>query len=214
MHRHLSEVEVSYSAGCLKHYIQAWSRLTSDSFVLACVQGYKIQFLHRPYQVIPSRMSRRQGKDVLYMHQEIDRLLGLGAIRRCEPCDGQFLSSCFLVPKPNGAWRFVLNLKELNTFIGTDHFIMEDCRTAQRLLSRDCYMATIDLQDAYYLVPMHEESCKFLRFEWDNVLFEFTVRALLRTVDIYENYEVGSQLFTECRLSIGCLLGRLTLPQR
>ncbi|KAI8419976.1 hypothetical protein MSG28_008581 [Choristoneura fumiferana] len=41
----------------------------------------------------------------------------------------------------------------LNKFLIPQHFKMEDLRTATQLISKDSYMATIDLKDAYFLVP-------------------------------------------------------------
>ena len=60
-------------------------------------------------------------------------------------CSGQFISSYFLVPKPDGSFRFILNLKNLNTFIDTDHFKIEDLRLATRLISKNDLMTSIDL---------------------------------------------------------------------
>lgn len=84
---------------------------------------------------------------------------------------GQFISSYFLVPKPDGKSRFILNLKRLNK---TSHFKMEDIRTAIKLITRNSFMCTIDLQDAYFLVPVAKESRKYLRFSFNNCLYEFT----------------------------------------
>ena len=66
----------------------------------------------------------------------IENLLLKGAIKKCKPCPGQFLSSYFLIPKSDGTNRVILNLKELNTFIDTEHFKMEDIRTATYLISK------------------------------------------------------------------------------
>lgn len=41
-----------------------------------------------------------------------------------------------------------LNLKKLNSFIDTEHFKLEDTRTACKLMSKDCFMASIDLKEA------------------------------------------------------------------
>ena len=35
-------------------------------------------------------------------------------------------------------------------------------------------MASIDLQDAYYSVPIHDKSRKYLKFMWQEQLFQFT----------------------------------------
>lgn len=104
----------------------------------------------------------------------ISRLEGIGAIKKCSPCAGQFLSSYFLVDRSNGSTRFVLNLKKLNKFITTDHFKMEDIRTAIKLLSKDSFLASIDLRDAFNLISIQVNNRKFLRFSWKGQLFEFT----------------------------------------
>ena len=76
------------------------------------------------------------------LRSEINTLIRIGAVAACEPCDGQFISRIFLVPKADGSSRFILNLKPLNRFVVTHHFKMEDRMTVMRLLSRHCYMAT------------------------------------------------------------------------
>lgn len=104
----------------------------------------------------------------------MSRLLGIGAIELCTPITGQFVSGYFLLPKPDGSSRFILNLKKLNQFIQTDHFKQEDLRSACKLLDNDMYMGTIDLKDAYFLVPVDQTSRKYLRFSFENKLYEFT----------------------------------------
>lgn len=87
----------------------------------------------------------------------------------------QFITSAFLTPKPNGKTRFILNLKNLNKFIDPGHFKLEDFRTALKLVTKDCYMCTIDLKDACFSIPIHINYRKYLRFQWDNKLYEFNV---------------------------------------
>lgn len=105
----------------------------------------------------------------------IENLIEIGAVSECTPCAEQFLSSIFLVPKPNGKKRFILNLKQLNKNIHADHFKLEDLRTAVKLMTRNCYMATCDLKDAYFLLKIHPHSRKILRFQFDDKTYEFNV---------------------------------------
>lgn len=105
----------------------------------------------------------------------IKDLISTGAVSLCQPCAGQYISSIFLVPKPNGKQRFILNLKQLNKFIPTKHFKLEDLRTALKLLSNNCFMSTIDLKDAYFLISIHPNSKKYLRFQFNGNLYEFNV---------------------------------------
>lgn len=71
--------------------------------------------------------------------------------------------------------RFILNLKNLNKFVKTDHFKLEDLRTAIKMVTHNCQMATIDLKDAYFLIKIHKESRKYLRFFFEGKIFEFKV---------------------------------------
>lgn len=109
------------------------------------------------------------------MTLEINNLLSIGAIRECEPCEGQFLSSIFLIKKSNGQNRFILNLKNLNRFIHAPHFKLEDYRTAMRLIDKNSYMCTLDLKNAYFSLSIHEYYRKYLRFIWLGKYYEFQV---------------------------------------
>lgn len=95
-------------------------------------------------------------------------------MEECEECDGQFVSSYFLIPKPDGSSRFIINLKKLNKFIDPCHFKMEDIRAVKSLLTQGAYMCSLDLKDAYFLVPVHEKYRKYLRFKFQSKLFQFT----------------------------------------
>lgn len=104
---------------------------------------------------------------------EIDKLLHLGAIQRCSTVKGQFLSSIFLHPKSDGSWRFILNLKKFNKFAFSTHFKLEDLRTTTKLMTPGCFMATIDLKNAYYMISIKESDRKYLRFLFQDKLYEF-----------------------------------------
>lgn len=43
-----------------------------------------------------------------------------------------------------------------------------------KLLERNCYMASLDLKDAYYSVAVQPSHRKYLRFMWNNILYQFT----------------------------------------
>lgn len=117
-------------------------------------------------------------KEKQKMQIAFNNLLELGAISKCKNSSDQFLSPTFLIPKPNGKDRFILNLKYFNKFITNEHFKMEDYRSVCTLLSENCYIASIDLKESYLLVPIHPEHKKYLRFQIENdkqdlVTFEF-----------------------------------------
>lgn len=149
--------------------------LTSDPLILSWVKGYKIPFQSKVIQkVVPTEYnwSNQERKEI---RNSISSLLNKGVIRSCEQTEGQFISKIFLVPKQSGGFRLVLNLKQLNKFVHTEHFKLEDHKTVIRLLKKGCFMASVDLTDAYYLISVREADRKYLRFIFEGILFEFLV---------------------------------------
>ena len=84
------------------------------------------------------------------------------------------MSNIFLRKKKNGSYRLILNLRGLNASIEYQQFKMESLTCAAQLMKKNCYMASIDLTDAYYTVPVAVEHRKYLRFLWRNRLFQYT----------------------------------------
>ena len=69
----------------------------------------------------------------------------------------------------------VFNLKNLNRWVRSEHFKMESIQLAKSLVQEKDFMITIDLKDAYFMIPIHYADRKFLRFEWNEDLLEFQV---------------------------------------
>ena len=110
------------------------------------------------------------------MREAIRSLISRGALTRVAPCPQQFISTLFLVEKESGTGEFrpVINLKALNRFLPKEKFKMEGLHTARSLLCEGDYMMKLDLKDAYYAVPIHQESRKYLRFQFEGTTFEFS----------------------------------------
>lgn len=124
-------------------------------------------------QLISPKEPQWSEQEKVQIREQIAQLLGKQAISKCQPVSNQFISRIFLVPKPNGSYRLILNLKELNKFINTEHFKLEDGKTVKRILSKGYFMASIDLKDAYYLISIANSDRKYLRFMFEGVLYEF-----------------------------------------
>ncbi|KYQ60121.1 Gag-Pro-Pol polyprotein, partial [Trachymyrmex zeteki] len=159
--------------GKLLHFLLQWRQLISDSMILESILDYRLSFTrHSPPQVVePSvRLSESEKSNCF---QEIIKLHSKGTIEPVTDCESQFLSTFFLIEKPSGGWRFILNLKILNEFIIAPHFKLEDWKTVIRILSPGDFLASIDLEDAYFFIPIHEDDRKFLRFRFQDRLFQF-----------------------------------------
>ena len=77
-------------------------------------------------------------------------------------------------PKKDGSYRLILNLKPLNEFVSYYHFKMDTIQTALKLMRPGCFMASVDLKDAYYSIPIAAEDRQLLKFEWEGNYFHFT----------------------------------------
>ena len=51
---------------------------------------------------------------------------------------------------------------------------MDNIHTAFKLITKNCWMASLDLKDASYSVPILTDSQKFLKFFYQGHLFKFT----------------------------------------
>ena len=64
------------------------------------------------------------------------------------------MSPIFKVKKRDDGTRFILNLKELNEFVKYEHIEMDSIKNIINMFTRNCFMATVDLKDAYYIVAI------------------------------------------------------------
>lgn len=107
------------------------------------------------------------------VNEEIKKLLEMGVIKEVQHHPKEYISPIFIVPKKNGEYRMILNLKELNQHIEYHHFKMETFESALKLVKKDCYMASVDLRHAYYSVPIAEEQQVKLRFQHDQKIYQY-----------------------------------------
>ena len=104
---------------------------------------------------------------------EIQSMLNKGAVSVVHPHQKEFVSQIFLVPKKDGSYRPVVNLKALNKFIVEEHFKMEGFHMIKDLVKPGDWLAKLDLKDAYFQVPIHPSHQKYLQFYWQETLYQF-----------------------------------------
>ena len=122
----------------------------------------------------PIKFSTQESANV---NAQISKFLEKGIIVKSYHEEGEFISNIFQRPKKDGSFRMILNLKDLNTFVCFHHFKMDSIHTCTQLMRPRCYMASIDLRDAYYSVPIAKEHQKYLKLIWQGNLYQFTCLA-------------------------------------
>ena len=103
----------------------------------------------------------------------VEELLAKGVIRPTKCSSGEFMNRLFLVPKPDGTFRPILNVKKFNDSVKKEHFKMESIKDAMMLVTPNCYMMTLDLKDAFQAVPITPGQYKYFRFRVAGQHYEF-----------------------------------------
>ena len=153
-----------------------WKHLTSDPFILDAISHCHIGFDTKPIQD-PSNVNLQckfTDAQQTIIDTEIAKFLNKRIIKPSEHESGEFISPIFTTPKKDGSHWVIFNLKALSASVTYYHFKMDTLETAIRLMTPGCFMTSIDLTDAYYLVPMALEHKKYLKFVWRNQLYAFT----------------------------------------
>ena len=213
-----------FNVGCLSQHISAWGEITSDQEVLQTVQGMKIEFEESPLQGECSGFEITKNQPTI--QDEVNKLLEKGVVVECEHKPVEYISPIFLREKTDGTQRLILNLKHLNKYLEYKHFKMQTLQTILTLIQPNCYMATIDLKDAYYSVKIDGNDTCFLKFLCNSKLLKFVVLpnglspgprkftkltkpplAILRmqgyTVAVYDDDIIAiDQSFEECLLTV------------
>ena len=159
--------------GQLSLYLHEWKKLTSDVNILQTIAGDCIEFISQPPNqwAYPPNSTQRDHKPLV--DREISSLLDKGVIVSCAHEPGEFISPIFTVPKNDGTVRLILNLKKLNSYITNSHFKMDTIRTILGLVTPNCWMASLDLKDAYYSVRIHPNFQKYLKFTYNGTLYKY-----------------------------------------
>jgi uncharacterized protein YqgQ len=165
----------TFEAGRISDCAKKWAEITSDWVILQAVRGFHINFPEVPTQERPARELKYSQAEREFMKKEIQELLNKGVIQQVEHVEGEYISNVFLREKKDkGKFRMILNLKKLNEYIPKQKFKMDTLIAAITMVHEGCWFLSLDFTDAYYSVRIAPESRKFLRFEFEGNLYEFT----------------------------------------
>ena len=151
----LVKSQTSFRAGKLKHFLPQREAITADPTILQIVTGVKIEFKS---SVAPTQHYGRPSVFNSHQHSivnaEIDTLLAEGVVTPAAQETEEFISTIFLRLKKDGTHRTIVNLKAFNELIAHHHFKMDTLEAAVNMMRPGCFMALVDLEDAYYTVPI------------------------------------------------------------
>jgi hypothetical protein len=152
----------------LDQLVSAFPNLFSDQ--LGTVKGMECQLdltddipvRSRPYQCSPPRLQA--------LREIMQGLLKQEVIRKSY---SQYASAAFLVPKSLGRYRMVVDYRLLNKVVVFDAFPMPSLEHAFANFHRVKVFSVLDLNSAYYQIPLSAKSRKAIAFCTPFGLYEF-----------------------------------------
>jgi len=172
--RNLLQDEVdNYKAGNIINFYTNWFKYTKNYWILDIVKnGLSLDFLEIPKQNNINQMFLSKEEEQI-IDTEIIKLLNKGVIEQTQTESGEYISSLFTRPKKDGSKRMILNLKGLNSYIEYNHFKMESIQNVIDSIEEGSYMASVDLKDAFFSVPINRDHQKYLKFRHKDKLYKF-----------------------------------------
>ena len=136
--------------------------------------GDTIEFVSHPPSQGRSPSNSISGTLLPDVRNDLQSLLSKGVITFSQRENLQYVSPIFCVPKKDNRVRLILNLRRLNSFVAYHHFKMETIQHILTMITPKCWMASIDLKDAYYSVKVHPSYQKYLKFSFQGSLYAYT----------------------------------------
>ena len=161
----LSQVN-NFRGGQLEKHVRQWRKLANDPNIFSIISGDKIEFFDAPRIQHKARSLQFSDEEINLIKDEIDKLFTKGVIKETCHEEKEFVSPIFVSHKSNGGIRLIPDLKQLNENIKYHHFKIESMNTILHLITKDCFMASVDLKDAYYSVKISENFQRYLKFEF------------------------------------------------
>ena len=153
-----------------------WSSLGDPIAADAATHGVRISFSSPPpVSVAPACSTSRVPEKRLEISRQVDLLVEQGMVSRIPLDSVGFWGHVFLTPKPDGSWRLILDLSRLNQHVELPRFQLLQLKEVLPMIRPGDWMASIDLEKAYWHVPMAPEARRFLQFRIDDCGYCFNV---------------------------------------
>lgn len=155
---------------------EAWDRIGVPATVKSWItSGVSLPFADNiapsDIYVNPYKLSV---KERAFVQNELISLEISGAIRRVS-ARPRCVSQIKCVPKKNGKYRIVTDLRLVNEHIEAPYFHNEGINTAAKLVQTGDYMVKTDLKDGFFHIPVWEPHQTFLGFEFHNQYYVWCV---------------------------------------
>ena len=160
--------------GFLAPHWRWWQAIGSEPWVVTVLRdGYRVPFLDSPPPLSCTPVSFLTYRAGSPRAQEVEAMLAKGALEIARDPGPGFYSRLFLVEKASGGWRPVIDLSHLNEFVQLTRFKMETVASVLLSVREGDFLASLDLKDSCFQIPIHPSSRKLLRFTLEGTVYQF-----------------------------------------
>jgi hypothetical protein len=97
----------------------------------------------------------------------------VGAAEKCGIDDIEYCSRIMLIPKPNGDWRFCVDLRGVKKNVELEHWPLTKVDIRLQGMSGAQYFSTLDLPQAFHNIPLARDSQKYFGFMAPDGLYRY-----------------------------------------
>ena len=201
--------------GKLAHYQDHWKKLFPQhpEIVRKVSQGILIAFDDVPPSLLRYPLHLPSNDKTANLLHAVQKLQVSQAIEEVMDITSPgCYSRLFLVPKPDGSFPPIIDLKKLNQFLIVPSFKMETLFSIIAALQPQEWITKIDLKDAYHHIMVHVNIRKYFRFVVAGVVLSVPcppIRALNSSMGIHQDISSCGPTATHSRHPCPCLLRRL-----
>lgn len=166
--------EVVKLGGRVREFREQWRELGVSFEVWSWLsQGAPLLFGRRT----PTPRILRSSKELITrlrepMREFIEEQLQLGFIEEWTTPPA-VVSPIFMIPKKEGGWRVIIDLRYVNQFQRPGRFKMEGIEQVKEVVRRGDFLVKGDLKHAFHHIPIREEHQKYLGFEVEGTFYVY-----------------------------------------
>jgi ribonuclease HI len=151
---------------------ERWRKIGGEALI---IEGVSEDWENGPpplQTVVPQQTLYVGGKDI-QMIKELQEEIDLGVARICQEEDVSYILKSFLVPKPGGEYRKILDCTPINTFIRRRKFKMEDQSVVSQVLQPSMWAVTVDITKAFHHIQVAERLRPYLCTRYNHSLMQY-----------------------------------------
>jgi hypothetical protein len=160
--------------------------------------GYKLKFLRTPpmmgYENHPNAF-----KHAAFIDEELTKRVTKGQLSIVDERTAHIINPMEVVAKSSGGWRLIVDCRLVNAYLPDVFFRLENLAIIPSVVKKGDFLFSTDLSDAYYHIPIHESSRKYLCIRWRGVVYQYNVLPFGLNIAPWLFTKVLRSVITFCR---------------